>query len=81
MGQVMRTAPPRMRQGFLGIPQPHRPKETVGSPKFPSYPFEYMPRSQTPVVSPTLALSRPGLLPSRLATRRLFPLVARELIP
>ena len=26
-------------------------KETAGSPKFPSYPFEDMPRSQTPVVS------------------------------
>ena len=39
-------------------------KETVGSPKFPSYPFEYMPCSQTPVVSRTLALAYPGLLPS-----------------
>ena len=27
------------------------PKETSGSPKFPSYPFEYMPWSKTPVVS------------------------------
>ena len=26
-------------------------KETFGSPKFPSYPFEHMPWSQTPVVS------------------------------
>ncbi len=26
-------------------------KETVGSPKFPSCPYECMPRSQTPVVS------------------------------
>ena len=25
-------------------------KETVGSPEFPGYPCEYMPRSQTPVV-------------------------------
>ena len=36
----------------------------MGSPKFPSYPFWYMPCSQTPVVSCLLALSRPGLLPS-----------------
>ena len=40
------------------------PKETGGSPEFPGYPSERMPRSQTPVVSRTLALSRPGLLPS-----------------
>ena len=30
-------------------------KETIGSPKFPSYPSEDMPRSQTPVVSCALA--------------------------
>jgi len=40
------------------------PKETGGSPEFPDYPCEHMPRSQTPVVSPPLALSRTGLLPS-----------------
>ena len=39
-------------------------KETVGSLKFPGYPHEYMPWSQTPVVSWTLALSHPRLLPS-----------------
>lgn len=39
-------------------------KETVGSPKFPSYPCGCMPRSQTPVVSCPLALAQPGLLPS-----------------
>ncbi len=33
-------------------------KETNGSPKSPSYPFEYMPRSQTPVVSWTLARAK-----------------------
>ena len=32
-----------------------RHKETIGSPKFPSYPSEDMPRSQTPVVSCALA--------------------------
>ena len=40
------------------------PKETGGSPEFPGYPSERMPRSQTPVVSPPLALTRTGLLPS-----------------
>ena len=30
-------------------------KEAIGSPKFPSYPRKYMPRSKTPVVSCTLA--------------------------
>ena len=41
------------------------PKETGGSPEFPVYPSEHMPRSQTPVVSRPLALARTGLLPSR----------------
>ena len=41
------------------------PKETGGSPEFPGYPFAHMPRSQTPVVSCPLALSRAGLLPSQ----------------
>jgi hypothetical protein len=41
------------------------PKETGGSPEFPDYPFERMPRSQTPVVSRPLALALAGLLPSR----------------
>ena len=41
------------------------PKETGGSPEFPGYPSERMPRSQTPVVSRPLALARTGLLPSR----------------
>ncbi len=40
------------------------PKETGGSPEFPGYPFKHMPRSQTPVVSHSLALARTGLLPS-----------------
>jgi hypothetical protein len=40
------------------------PKETGGSPEFPVYPCVHMPRSQTPVVSRLLALSRTGLLPS-----------------
>ena len=32
------------------------PKETGGSPEFPDYPSEHMPRSQTPVVSPLACL-------------------------
>ena len=40
------------------------PKETGGSPEFPDYPSERMPRSQTPVVSRPLALTQTGLLPS-----------------
>ena len=40
------------------------PKETGGSPEFPGYPCEHMPRSQTPVVSHPLAIARTGLLPS-----------------
>jgi hypothetical protein len=40
------------------------PKETGGSPEFPGYPSEHMPRSQTPVVFPPLALARSELLPS-----------------
>jgi len=48
-------------------------KEAIGSPKFPSYPRKYMPRSKTPVVSCTLALSYPGLLPSGRCTPSAFP--------
>lgn len=47
-------------------------KETPGSPKFPSYPFRYMPWSQTPVVTPTLALTCSGLLPSACSTASAF---------
>ena len=52
----------------FGHPVPrsgHVVKETDGSPKFPSSPCEDMPRSQTPVVSCSLALTRAGLRPSR----------------
>ena len=47
-------------------------KETSGSPKFPDYPFECMPRSSTPVVSSVLALSHLGLLPSTRMTVSAF---------
>ena len=53
------------------------PKETGGSPEFPDYPFEHMPRSQTPVVSCTLALARTGLLPSGHWTQSALGSVAR----
>jgi hypothetical protein len=49
-GQV--EAPDHARA--FGRPVPHSGhvgKEIGGSPKFPSYPYEDMPRSQTPVVS------------------------------
>jgi hypothetical protein len=48
-------------------------KETIGSPKFPSRPFRYMPRSQTPVVSSALAIAHPGLLPSTAFKASAFP--------
>jgi hypothetical protein len=53
------------------------PKETGGSPEFPDYPFVHMPRSQTPVVSPSLALARAGLLPSDHFISSAFDSVAR----
>ena len=45
---------------------PHRElyKETNGSPEFPRQPYECMPWSLTPVVTSTLAIACPGLLPS-----------------
>jgi len=49
-------------------------KETVGSPKFPSYPHGYMPWSQTPVVSRILAIAHPGLLLSDTLNRVSFHL-------
>ena len=53
------------------------PKETGGSPEFPDYPSERMPRSQTPVVSRPLTLTRTGLLPSRHWIPSAFSPVAR----
>jgi hypothetical protein len=49
------------------------PKGTMGSPTFPSHPSACLPRSPTPVVSCTLALSHPGLLPSGHCTPSAFP--------
>ena len=50
--------------GQPGDPFRHRGKETDGSPKFLSYPFEYMPCSWTPVVIQHLAIAVLDLLPS-----------------
>jgi hypothetical protein len=54
------------------------PKETGGSPEFPDYPSEHMPRSQTPVVSHPLAMARTGLLPSNGCTPSALGPVARS---
>jgi len=54
------------------------PKETGGSPEFPDYPSEHMPRSQTPVVSHPLAMARTGLLPSNRCRPSAFGLVAQS---
>jgi hypothetical protein len=61
-----RVEAPRPRQGLWSPGPPFREcaKEIGGSPTFPSYPSEDMPRSQTPVVSWVLAITSPGLLPS-----------------
>jgi len=53
------------------------PKETGGSPEFPGYPSEHMPRSQTPVVSRLLAMAQTGLLPSMHWIMSAFGPVAR----
>src|SRR5262245_39840889 len=57
----------------VGTPPPAFAKDTSGSPKVPSHPDACMPRSQTPVVSCTLAFSPPGLLPSGHCTPSAFP--------
>ena len=55
-GLADRTGAYRLGAGVLGQPVPlifrhSLSNETYGSPKFPSYPYGYMPRSRTPVVS------------------------------
>jgi hypothetical protein len=66
---------PSSRQGFgsAGPPCRHGHTEAGGSPTFPSDPDGYRPRSQTPVVSCTLAIARPGLLPSSACNPSAFP--------
>lgn len=48
-------------------------REAVGSLKFPSYPFEYMPWSKTTVVPPSLVMAIRGLLPSVNRKTSAFP--------
>jgi len=89
---VVRGVPSRLvaRRKLQGTPGPlvtRSPtpgmivKETGGSPKFPSYPYGCMPRSQTPVVSSTLAIPRPGLLPSGACKPSAFPSIPPEGYP
>jgi hypothetical protein len=47
-------------------------KETFGSPKFPGYPCDCMPCSQTPVVFCSLAIAQTKLLPSVVQTTSAF---------
>jgi hypothetical protein len=73
---VARWKPPRTTPGVLSQPAPQTGnfhKEAGGSPKFPSDPCGDMPRSQTPVVSWALAMSRPGLRPSAACKASAFP--------
>jgi hypothetical protein len=58
---------PRSRQGLWSPGPPIRElcTETGGSPTFPSYPSEDMPRSQTPVVSCALAAVAPRIVAFR----------------
>jgi hypothetical protein len=82
-GLVARAEAPDPARAFRH-PVPHSGhvvKETSGSPKFPSYPCGCMPRSQTPVVSSTLALPRPGLLPSGACKPSAFPSIPPERYP
>ncbi len=54
-------------------------RRSFGSPQFPSYPFEHMPWSKTPVVTCTLAMTHAGLLPSAKSKASAFPSSFREL--
>ena len=51
----------------------HLHRETVGSLKFPSYPFEYMPWSKTTVVFASLVMMCSELLPSVFIITSAFP--------
>lgn len=70
-----RVEAPRSHQGLWSPGPPVRDcsKETDGSPKFPSYPCGYMPRSQTPVESHLLANTYLELLPSGSKKPSAFP--------
>jgi hypothetical protein len=56
-------------------------RRSFGSPQFPSYPFEHMPWSKTPVVTCILAKSLAGLLPSAKSNASTFlTLIARVIL-
>jgi hypothetical protein len=78
-----RVEAPRSCQGLWSPGPPIRQwsKEADGSPKFPSYPCRYMPRSQTPVGSHRLANTSLGLLPSSAKRLSAFPSRALEGYP
>ena len=56
-------------------------KEPIGPPQFPSYPFENMPWSKTPVVTHILAITPISLLPSVTLERVGFPPAVAEGYP
>ncbi len=55
-------------------------RRSFGSPQFPSYPFEHMPWSQTPVVTCILAKSLTGLLPSAKSNASTFLTLIAQVI-
>jgi hypothetical protein len=56
-------------------------RRSFGSPQFPSYPFEHMPWSKTPVVTCILAKSSTGLLSSAKSNASTFlTLIARVIL-
>ena len=83
IGLVCGSKPPAHARAFGRPVPPFRElrKETGGSPKFPSYPWRYMPRSQTPVESRRLAKASPGLLPSGAKKPSAFPSARPEGYP
>jgi hypothetical protein len=81
---VARWKPSEATPGWLSPPAPQTGnccQETGGSPQFPSYPSRDLPRSQTPVVSWALAMSRPGLRPSGPWKPSAFPSIPPEGYP
>ena len=78
-----RVEAPRSHQGLWSPGPPVRQwcKEAEGSPKFPSHPCRYMPRSPTPVESPLLANAHLGLLPSGTTMPSAFPSLPHEGYP
>ena len=76
LSRILRLSP-EARTKFINRRDPYvrhfDSKERCGSPKFPSFPFEYMPRSRTTVVSFDLAKTILGLLPSGTSDTVGFP--------